>query len=71
MSESRKINESGKAAHKAGRRRRLSAALRENLKRRKAQAKGRVAAETAVHTELDLSAQPHDSAGIADDKADR
>jgi hypothetical protein len=56
MSESSKIREGGKAARKAGRRRRLAAALRENLKRRKAQAKGRVAAE------------PHDSAGIADDK---
>jgi len=42
---------------------RLSRALRENLKRRKAQVKGRAAAQ----------AQPsasHDSAGIADDKQD-
>ena len=64
MSESSKIREGGKAARKAGRRRRLAAALRENLKRRKAQAKGRVAAETGA----ERSAEPHDSAGIADDK---
>ena len=56
MSEGSKIGASHKAAQEARRRRRLAAALRENLKRRKAQAKGRVAAE------------PHDSAGIADDK---
>jgi len=79
MSESSKIGESGKAARKAGRRRRLAAALRENLKRRKAQAKGRVHAETALpagmHTDLNpsvyVSAEPHDSAGIADDKSSR
>jgi hypothetical protein len=40
---------------------RLQAALRENLKRRKAQARGR--AENAVGSE-----KPHDSAGIAPDK---
>ena len=40
MSESSKIGESGKAAQKARQERRLAAALRENLKRRKAQAKG-------------------------------
>jgi hypothetical protein len=67
MSESSKIGESGKAALKARQRRRLAAALRENLKRRKAQAKGRVATETGV----ERSTEPHDSAGIADDKPNR
>jgi hypothetical protein len=43
--------------------RRLSAALRENLKRRKAQAKGRAAAPV-----VDRPGEPHDSAGIAEDK---
>jgi hypothetical protein len=45
------------------RRRRLSAALRENLKRRKEQAKGRSSSKAELHRE-----KPHDSAGIADDK---
>ncbi len=75
MSESSKINEGGKAALKAGRRRRLSAALRENLKRRKAQAKARGAAgasdQTAVHTQSEPVAEPHDSAGFADDNRNR
>jgi len=42
------------------RERRLQAALRENLKRRKAQARGRA--------EKDDSAEPHDSAGITGEK---
>ena len=42
--------------------RRLSAALRENLKRRKAQAKGRAATGPAE------THRPHDSAGIPADK---
>jgi hypothetical protein len=63
MSESSKISGSGKAAQRARQERRLAAALRENLKRRKAQARGRDAAEMGP----ELSAQPHDSAGIADD----
>ena len=66
MSESSKISESGKAAFKASQRRRLAVALRDNLKRRKAQAKGRVAAQMIPEP----SAEPHDSAGIADDKRD-
>ena len=46
---------------------RLEAALRENLKRRKAQARGR--AENAVESaEPGEPAEPHDSAGIASDK---
>ena len=68
MSESSKIGDGGKAAQKARQGRRLAAALRENLKRRKAQAKGRVAAETAVPSGPQPSAAPHDSAGFADDK---
>ena len=42
---------------------RLSAALRENLKRRKAQARARAAGSGADRVDL-----PHDSAGIAEDK---
>jgi len=71
MSDSSKAGGSGKAARTAGRRRRLSVALRENLKRRKAQAKGRVAAETAVPSGPQPSAAPHDSAGFADDKRNK
>ena len=43
------------------RERRLQAALRENLKRRKAQARGRAESQ-------EEAAEPHDSAGIAADK---
>jgi len=48
-----------KRAEKLRRERRLSAALRENLKRRKAQAKSRAAPSQPA------GAAPHDSAGIA------
>ncbi len=61
MSESPKMADNGKAARKASRGRRLSVALRENLKRRKAQVKGRSAAAG------DPARAPHDSAGIAAD----
>jgi hypothetical protein len=64
MSESSKIRDGGKADQRARQERRLAAALRENLKRRKAQAKGRGAA-------MEPAAEPHDSAGIADDKPSR
>jgi hypothetical protein len=57
------MNDRPKAAAKARQQRRLGAALRENLKRRKAQAKGRSAGSDAGH-----AAKPHDSAGIAGDK---
>jgi hypothetical protein len=67
MSESSKIGESQKAAQKARQERRLAVALRENLKRRKAQAKGRVAVQSIGES----PAAPHDSAGIADDKRNR
>ena len=52
-----------KAPPQAVRDARLGAALRENLKRRKAQARGRAATEPEVNT-----GKPHDSAGIVDDK---
>jgi hypothetical protein len=50
-----------KSVDKMQQQRRLRAALRENLKRRKAQAKGRFAAASRAD-------KPHDSAGIAADK---
>jgi hypothetical protein len=55
------MRETGKSLQKAVRQRRLSAELRENLKRRKAQAKARTAAVSV--------GEPHDSAGINADKA--
>ena len=64
MSERSKSEGSGKAERKAAERRRLSAALRENLKRRKAQSRGR---ETAAGEGVPEAA-PHDSAGFAADK---
>jgi hypothetical protein len=57
------VNERAKNAEQARREQRLRAALRENLKRRKAQAKGRSAAERDPRARA-----PHDSAGIAEDK---
>jgi hypothetical protein len=58
------MTEPPKAVQKARERRRLSAALRENLKRRKVQAKGRSATERAQAND----GKPHDSAGIGEDK---
>jgi hypothetical protein len=52
-----------KQTEKERRQQRLQAALRENLKRRKAQARIR-----AEHRE---TAEPHDSAGIVSDKENR
>jgi hypothetical protein len=54
------MTERPKVTEKEARERRLQAALRENLKRRKAQARGR--ADTRQ------TAEPHDSAGIIPDK---
>jgi hypothetical protein len=51
--------------HKTEQQRRLAAALRENLKRRKAQAKRR----SAVGTATEGPEKPHDSAGISADKS--
>jgi hypothetical protein len=56
------VNDRPKTTEKAVQQRRLSAALRENLKRRKAQAKGRAAPAE------NRPGEPHDSAGIAEDK---
>ena len=58
-----RMTERSKQDKRAKERRRLSAALRENLKRRKAQARGRSTAEA-----VERSGKPHDSAGIAEDK---
>ena len=55
------MNDRPKRAEKARRQRRLGAALRENLKRRKAQAKGRA-------TAAEGAGKSHDSAGIDADK---
>ena len=52
--------DSPKPSEKALREQRLQAALRENLKRRKAQARGRAETKTTD--------TPHDSAGIGADK---
>ena len=54
-----------KNTERASQQRRLGAALRENLKRRKAQAKGRTTAPGADPKPND---KPHDSAGIAGHK---
>ena len=61
------MTERPKQQRKAHEQRRLSAALRENLKRRKAQEKGRAAAESTV----DHAGTPHDSAGIGEEKRER
>jgi hypothetical protein len=57
------VNDQQKTSQKAAQQRRLSAALRENLKRRKAQARGRAPAQGS-----EPDGTPHDSAGIAADK---
>jgi hypothetical protein len=57
----RAVNEEPKNASKGRQEERLRAALRENLKRRKGQARGRALRE-------DGERDPHDSAGIAGDK---
>ena len=53
--------DSPKPSEKALREQRLQAALRENLKRRKAQARGRA-------EQREDADEPHDSAGIGADK---
>ena len=55
------MNDRPKVTERERREQRLQAALRENLKRRKAQARGRA-------ENRDEAAEPHDSAGIAADK---
>jgi hypothetical protein len=58
------MNDRPKDTEKTRREQRLSAALRENLKRRKAQARGRATGATPDRADP----TPHDSAGIAGDK---
>jgi hypothetical protein len=58
------MNDRPKDPERERRERRLAAALRENLKRRKAQVRGRATDATADRA----SPMPHDSAGIAEDK---
>src|SRR5262245_40717143 len=69
------MNERGKRAEKVRQQRRLSAALRENLKRRKAQAKAkakaRAAGSGAAGSGAAGAAESHDSAGIAGHKQQR
>jgi hypothetical protein len=57
------MSERSKQDTQAEEQRRLSAALRENLKRRKAQARARSAPEAPAR-----SPKPHDSAGIDEDE---
>jgi restriction endonuclease S subunit len=57
------VSEPPKIAQKTRQQRRLSAALRENLKRRRAQAQRRKAAGATKR-------ESHDSAGIGEDKRD-
>ena len=62
----RAVSDRPKSSEQQSRARRLSAALRENLKRRKAQAKARAATPEVSGSERDDA--PHDSAGITADK---
>jgi hypothetical protein len=60
------MDERPKRTQKASQQRRLGAALRENLKRRKAQAKGRASAPgTDANDGPEAVGESHDSAGIA------
>jgi len=56
-----------KDQQKQRRERRLSAALRDNLKRRKAQAKGRIAGQSGDRASAGPSTATHDSAGFVED----
>ncbi len=55
------MNEDGKARQRAARSARLSAALRENLKRRKAQARGRAGAAQETDAERSGADQAPDT----------
>jgi hypothetical protein len=63
------MNDRARTTQSAARERRLGAALRENVKRRRAQARARALAQEAAPGE---EARPttHDSAGIPGDKKD-
>jgi hypothetical protein len=62
------MTETTKNPNKNSRARRLSAALRDNLKRRKAQAKARKGGQSAGWATAGGSAVAHESAGFAEDK---
>jgi hypothetical protein len=63
------MSDRAKSSPKARRNERLSAALRENLKRRKAQVKGRQATGAADDQRPGPhDSAPHDSAGFPEDK---
>ncbi|NVO17261.1 MAG: hypothetical protein HXX10_24815 [Rhodoplanes sp.] len=63
--------ESGKAQERAAREQRLSAALRENLRRRKAQSRARTVPAAGASPDAAMSperpAESHDSAGFLDE----
>ncbi len=66
------MKKSGKAEKWAARSERLSAALRENLKRRKAQARGRGAGpEPGLERDDDLAAGPGGEAKVPDFRRNR
>ena len=66
------MTETPKDPKKERRAQRLSAALRDNLKRRRAQAKRRNAAESgAENAPAGPSTETHDSAGFGEDKRNR
>jgi hypothetical protein len=69
------VTETPKDPQKARRAQRLSAALRDNLKRRRAQAKRRNRESTAESGAKNAPAGPatetHDSAGFGEDKRNR
>jgi hypothetical protein len=66
-----RMTERPKQQRKAHEQRRLSAALRENLKRRKAQEKGREKGRAVAESVVDLPGTAHDSAGIGEEKRER
>lgn len=67
MSEQGKKPDQGKRPEAASREARLKQALRDNLKRRRAQTRGRDTAAAAAGLD-EAAGPPHDSAGIAPDK---
>jgi hypothetical protein len=62
------VNTSDQATRKVQEKHRLATALRDNLKRRKAQARGRNESRDTAETTGDGGVKPHDSAGIGEDK---
>jgi len=62
------MTKSQKSAQKERQRRRLAEALRQNLKRRKAQSSERAGRAPGSGRRTELQPEPHDSAGIDADK---